>query len=201
MFAHQQLKNEPMISKSIIPYDQKLAPLFIRNHLFSLIPNGTQHIYVAGIGSSLINGDSLGPFVGTLLHDMYPNHLTVFGSLQYPLDAETFVPTLSGFSLPENSFVIAIDSVLGPKKHVNSLVVQEGFILPGEGLGQNLPPIGDCSILGVVLEDNPALETSLFYTNLHLIYTMAQTIARGISLFVRQYFRYPSDQPILSNRI
>ncbi|MCL7748626.1 spore protease YyaC [Halalkalibacter alkaliphilus] len=198
MFQQQVLHSASTLSKCIIPYDHKLAPLIIRNNLFSLIPDGIEHIYVAGIGSSLINGDSLGPFVGTLLHDMYPNHLTVFGSLQFPLDAQNFVPTLSGFSLPANSFVIAIDSVLGPKKHVNSIVIQEGSLLPGEGLGQNLPPIGDCSVMGVVLEDNPALESALFYTNLHLIYTMASTIARGISLTVRQYFHYPSDQPILS---
>ncbi|MDT8859683.1 spore protease YyaC [Alkalihalobacillus sp. MEB130] len=199
MFQQQALQRVITPSKMIIPYDHKLAPLFIRNKLFSLIPEGTEHIYVAGIGSSLINGDSLGPFVGTLLHDMYSKHLTVLGSLQSPLDATTIEPVLSQLNVPENSFVIAIDSVLGPKRNVNSIVIREGSILPGEGLGQVLPPIGDCSIMGVVLEDNPALESSLFYTNLHLIYTMASTIARGISLTTRQYFHYPSDHPILHN--
>ncbi|RBW68330.1 spore protease YyaC [Bacillus taeanensis] len=184
--------------EEIIPYNHKLAPLFIRNTLHALIPEGTEHIYVVGIGSNLINGDSLGPFVGTLLRDLYPDHLTVRGNLQSPLDATTLVPEISRMILPKNSFVIAIDSVLGTAKTLNSIVVREGALLPGAGLNQHLPPIGDCSIMGVVLENNPAIEKGeLFYTNLHLIYTMAANIAKGISLAVRQYFNYPSNQPIL----
>jgi putative sporulation protein YyaC len=180
----------------IFPFNHKLAPLFIRDTLHSLIPEGTQHIYVIGIGSNVINGDSLGPFVGTLLHNRYPNHLTVMGNLQYPLDAQTLVPKFSRMTLPKNSFVIAIDSVLGSEGIVNSIVVQNGSLLPGSGLGKKLPPFGDCSIMGVVLENDPAVECSLLSTNLHLIYTMATNIAKGISLAVRQYYKYPSQHPI-----
>jgi putative sporulation protein YyaC len=185
------------ILEGIIPYSHKLAPLFIRNTLYNLIPEGTEHIYVVGIGSNLINGDSLGPFVGTLLQDMYPNHLTVLGNLKSPLDATTIVPRYSGIALPNNSFVVAIDSVLGSEGIVNTIVVREGSLRPGIGLGHNLPSIGDCSVMGVVLENDPAVESSLFYTNLYLIYTMATNIAKGISLAIRQYFKYPSNQPIL----
>ncbi|MDN3015402.1 spore protease YyaC [Paenibacillus sp. BSR1-1] len=181
----------------IIPYNHKLAPLFIRNTLHSLIPVGTKHIYVVGIGSNRISGDSLGPFVGTLLSNLFPGHLTVLGNLQSPMDAKTLIPALTRLSLPENSFVVAIDSVLGSVGIVNSIVVREGALLPGEGLGIPLPPIGDCSVMGVVLENDPSMESSLFITNLHLIYTMAVNIAKGISLAVRQYFNYPSNHPIL----
>ncbi|KKI90603.1 sporulation protein [Bacillus sp. SA1-12] len=183
--------------EGIIPYNHKLAPLFIRNTLYSLIPEGTEHIYVIGIGSNLINGDSLGPFVGTLLHDLYPKHLSILGNLQSPLDATNLVPKVSQFNLPENSFVIAIDSVLGSEGIVNSIVIRDGSMQPGKGLGHNLPSIGDCSIMGVVLENNPGLETSLFYTSLHLIYKMATNIAKGISLAIRQFFHYPSNHPLL----
>jgi putative sporulation protein YyaC len=181
----------------MIPFNHKLAPLFIRDSLYSIIPDGTEHIFVIGIGSNVINGDSLGPFVGTLLHNLYPNHLSVFGNLQSPLDAQTLVPQVSRITLPQNSFVIAIDSVLGSERLVNSIVVRDGSLLPGSGLGKNLPPIGDCSIMGVVLENNPTLECSLLSTNLHFIYTMATNIAKGISLAVRQYYKYPSHHPIL----
>ncbi|OIJ14434.1 spore protease YyaC [Anaerobacillus alkalilacustris] len=181
----------------VITYNNKLAPLYIRNSLFTLIPEGIEHIYVIGIGSNLINGDSLGPFVGTLLKNLYPDRLTVLGSLQTPIDATNYVPEISRLHLPNNSFIIAIDSVLGNPKIVNSIVVRNGSVLPGAGLGHNLPPIGDCSVMGVVLENDPKVEASLFYTNLNLIYTMALQISRGISLTVRQYFNYPSDHPIL----
>lgn len=181
----------------IIPYYEKLAPLLIRNSLFSLIPDGTKHIYVVGIGSNQISGDSIGPFVGTLLKDLFPNHMTVLGNLQNPLDATTIAPDVSEISFPKNSFVIAIDSVFGSERIVNTIVVREGSIQPGIGVGNPLPSIGDCSVMGVVLQNNPGMEGTLLYTNLHTIYTMATSIAKGISLTVRQYFKYPSIHPLL----
>jgi putative sporulation protein YyaC len=181
----------------VIPYNHRLAPLFIRQALYSLIPQGTDHIYVIGIGSSRISGDSLGPFVGTLLKNSFPERLTVLGNLQSPLDATTLLPELSTFTFRKNSFIIAVDAVLGSEDVVNSIVVNDGPIVPGIGLGNILPPIGDCSITGVVLENDPALKNSLLCTDLNLIYTMATSIAKGISLTIRQYFKYPSDQPIL----
>ncbi|MFB3165284.1 spore protease YyaC [Neobacillus sp. 179-J 1A1 HS] len=189
------LQSKPNI---IIPYNDRLAPLYIRQALYSLIPDGTEHIYVIGIGSSRINGDSLGPFVGSLLKNNFSDHLTVLGNLQAPLDATTLVPELGQLSFRKNSFVIAIDSVLGGEDNVNSIVVKDGPVVPGVGLGNILPPIGDCSIIGVVLENDPALKNSLLCTDLNLVYTMATSIAKGISLTVRQYYKYPSSQPLLA---
>lgn len=188
------LRSKPNV---VIPYKNKLAPLFIRQGLFSLLPQETEHIYVIGIGSSRINGDSLGPFVGSLLKNSFPERLTVLGNLQSPLDAATLSPELSTFTFRENSFIIAVDSVLGNKEVVNSIVLKDGPMVPGMGLGNKLPPIGDCSITGVVLENDPDLKNSLLCTDLNLIYTMATSIAKGISLTIRQYFNYPSDQHIL----
>jgi putative sporulation protein YyaC len=188
------LRSKPNV---VIPYKNKLAPLFIRQGLFSLLPQETEHIYVIGIGSSRINGDSLGPFVGSLLKNSFPERLTVLGNLQSPLDAATLSPELSTFTFRENSFIIAVDSVLGNKEVVNSIVLKDGPMVPGMGLGNKLPPIGDCSITGVVLENDPDLKNSLLCTDLNLIYTMATSIAKGISLTIRQYFKYPSDQHIL----
>jgi hypothetical protein len=51
--------------------------------------------------------------------------------------------------------------------------------------------------MGVVLGNTPEKVSSLLYTNLHFIYTMALNIAKGISLFIRKYFQYPSDHPLL----
>jgi putative sporulation protein YyaC len=184
----------------VIMYNHRLAPLFIRQALYSIIPEETQHIYVIGIGSSRISGDSLGPFVGTLLKNSYPNHLTVLGNLQSPLDATTLIPEITTYPFQKNSFVLAVDSVFGSEDMVNSIVVNEGPVVPGIGLGNMLPPIGNCSITGVVLENDPALKNSLLCTDLNLIYTMATSIAKGISLTIRQYFKYPADQPILTFR-
>ncbi|MEO2076061.1 MAG: spore protease YyaC [Bacillus sp. (in: firmicutes)] len=187
-----------LLVEKITPYNHSLAPLFIRDTIHSIIPEGIQHIFVLGIGSSRISGDSLGPFVGTLLQHSYPNHLTVLGNLQNPLDAETLGPELSYISIPQNSFVIAVDSVVGTVDLINTIVVREGSLLPGVGLGNSLPPIGDCSIMGVTIDKDTPIESSLIYTNLHVIYKMATNIAKGISLAIRLYFRYPSSHPVLA---
>lgn len=181
----------------LIPYNHKLAPFFIRDSLYSMIPEGTEHIYVVGIGSNKINGDSLGPFVGTLLEGLYTEHITVSGTLKDPLDAETLEYKLAQITFPVNSFVVAIDSVLGSEQSVNSILIRKRPLHPGEGLGNKLPQVGDCSVMGVVLKNVPLETRTLFLTDLHLIYTMAMTIAKGISLTVRQYFQYPSNQPLL----
>ena len=193
----QYNQGEPKYFEKVIPFNDRLAPLLIRNTLYSLIPEGTKHIFVVGIGSNLISGDSLGPFVGTLLGNCFPQHLTVLGNLEFPMDATTIGPEFSQFNIPNNSFVISIDSVLGSADFVNSIVLRRGPLQPGLGLGHNLPPIGDCSVMGVVLTNEAVLGSHLLYTNLHLIYTMATNIAKGISLAVRQFFHYPSDHPIL----
>lgn len=191
------LKDKPRLSEGIIQYNNRLAPLLIRNTLHSIIPNDIKHIYVVGIGSNVINGDSLGPLVGTLLKNLYPGHLTVLGNLKSPLDAATLVPEISSIPFRHNSFVVSIDSVLGKKEMVNSIVVRKGSLTPGSGLGNHLPPIGDCSIMGVVLENDPIQHSSLLYTNLDTVFTMAMHIAKGISIAVRQLFNYPPDHPIL----
>lgn len=180
-----------------ILYNHKLAPLHIRNYLYSLIPEGTEHIFVACIGSNQINGDSLGPFVGTLLSNNFRNRLSVIGTLETPLDASTMMSKFSNIFLPPNSFVIAIDSVLGPKSFTESIILRGGALQPGKGLGHELPLIGDCSIMGVVQENNSDSVSALFHTNLNLIYKMSSAIAKGISLAVRQYFNYPPNHPIL----
>lgn len=197
MIYQENEKENQYAAQKMIPFNHSLAPLFIRDALYSLIPEGTEHIYVVGIGSNQISGDSLGPFVGTLLYDIFPNHLTVMGNLQFPLDATTLEPEFSHQPLPNNTFIVAIDSVLGSQEYVNSIVVQNGALHPGEGLGKTLGPIGDCRVMGVVLEYHTSKQDSLLSTNLHLIYTMATNIAKGISLLVRQYFKYPPQHPVL----
>lgn len=196
LIAHRQ-ENGNFIHHGVIPYNHKIAPLLIRNAIFHHIPKTTQHIYVIGIGSNQINGDSLGPFVGTLLQHKFPNHLSVLGNLQYPLDATNLISEYTKTCFPPNSFVIAIDSVIGSKNMVQSIVIKNGPLHPGEGLGKQFPSIGDCSIMGVVLEKDAVDHSTLFHTNLHLIYTMTTNIAKGISLAVRQFFQYPSNYPII----
>lgn len=185
-------------AEKAIPYHHRLAPLYIRNSLFSWIPTETERIVVVGVGSNLISGDSLGPFVGTLLHGMYPGHLTTLGNLESPLDAVNLEYYLSSITFPDKSFIIAVDSGVGNEQIQQNIVIRKGPLHPGTGIGNHLPPVGDCHIMGIVLGSSPILQSAIPYTNIHMIYRMATNIAKGISLTIRQTFDYPCDTPLLS---
>ncbi|OQP07800.1 spore protease YyaC [Geobacillus sp. 46C-IIa] len=179
-----------------IPYSDPLAPLLIRNELFSLLPAHTRHLTVVCIGSNRINGDSLGPFVGTLLENVYPDHLTVIGTLQEPVDA-TNLRFVHERLNERGSYVLAIDSIVGPRPFVHTIAIRPGALAPGTALGKSLPRIGDVSIMGVMMEETADMST-LPYTNLHIVYQMAKVIALGLSLTVRQRYGYESSAPLLA---
>ncbi|NNU82381.1 spore protease YyaC [Geobacillus sp. BMUD] len=180
-----------------IPYSDPLAPLLIRNELFSLLPAHIGHLTVVCIGSNRINGDSLGPFVGTLLENAYPDHLTVIGTLKRPVDATNIVRVHQQLLKNPNSYVLAVDSIVGPRPFVHTIAIRPGALAPGTGLGHSLPSIGDLSIMGVMMEDTADI-TALPYTNLHVVYQMAKAIALGLSLTVRQRYGYAPSAPLLA---
>jgi putative sporulation protein YyaC len=180
-----------------ISYDNPLAPLLIRNHLFSLIPPYVDHLIVLCIGSNRINGDSLGPFVGTLLANLYSKHMTVIGNLKQPVDAMNIKEMIKQIRTTPSTYTIAIDSVVGVSDYIHTIVIRTGSLAPGSALGKKLPAVGDMSIMGVMMEDDKDA-AALPYTNLHVVYQMAKAIALGISLTVRQRFGYEPASSILA---
>ncbi|MFX3659069.1 MAG: spore protease YyaC [Ectobacillus sp.] len=187
-----------MVYMQLIPYNDPLAPLFIRNSLFSFLPNEIQKLTVLCIGSNRINGDSLGPFVGTLLQDAFPQHVTVIGSLQNPVDAPHLEKAVAQLDERSGNFLVSVDSIIGSKEHVHTIAIRQGALRPGSGLGKNLPAVGDASIMGVVLEESDNPFHALSYTNLNIVYQMARSIATGIALAARQHFGYEAHLPLLS---
>ncbi|MFC0295984.1 spore protease YyaC [Geobacillus jurassicus] len=180
-----------------ISYCDPLAPLLIRNELFSLLPNDIRRLTVVCIGSNRINGDSLGPFVGTLLENVYPDHLTVIGTLKRPVDATNIQRVHQQLPKEPNSYVLAVDSIVGPRPFVHTIAIRPGALAPGTALGHSLPSIGDISIMGVIMEDSADIDT-LPYTNLHIVYQMAKAIALGLSLTIRQRYGYAPSAPLLA---
>jgi putative sporulation protein YyaC len=122
--------------------------------------------------------------------------MKVIGNLRNPIDAPR-LSAAAGFTHNRNHFIIAIDSIIGTKNHIHDIIIRQGPLSPGSGLGKKLPSVGDISIMGVVTEDETDTFHSLSYTNLHIIYQMARSISTGIALAVRQLFSYPSDTPLI----
>ena len=109
-------------------------------------------IVILCIGTDRSTGDSLGPLVGTQLSasSIY-NDVEIYGTLENPVHAKNLEKTISDIKyLYPDHFIIAIDACLGSLSRVESIVIDNGTISPGEALGKGLPSVGDMSIVGVV---------------------------------------------------
>ncbi len=127
------------------------------------------------IGTDRITGDSLGPFVGTMLTEAgVPN---VYGTIDHPVHALNLVETLERIEEAHpNACIVGIDACLGKAKSVGSMKLRDGAFEPGAGVGRVLPPVGDYNIIGVVNVGGFMEYLVLQNTNLSLVIQMAKSI-------------------------
>ena len=130
------------------------------------------------IGSDLVIGDSLGPYVGTILNEKLQGKAFVYGTLQNPITAnEISVINSKIKKLHPNSQIIVIDAAVGYKSEVGYVKITDKGIKPGLGANKNLPRIGDVSIIGIV-SDFESNNVS-FETRFSLVYKIALDIVGG----------------------
>lgn len=82
-----------------------------------------------------------------------------------------------------NPFIIAIDSALSSEENVGKVIVSEGGICVGRGVGENRFMVGDMSIKGIVARNlgNPKCNLRILQnTNLGFVMQMADMVANGI---------------------
>lgn len=112
----------------------------------------TEGISFICIGTDRSTGDSFGPLVGTALEKKlekmeYPVH--VIGNIDNPVHAmnlEELMPDIQ--ELNKTNIVIAVDCALVKASNLGKLVIVGRGIVPGAGMGKNLPEVGDIAILG-----------------------------------------------------
>ena len=127
------------------------------------------------VGTDRSTGDSLGPFVGTMLTKAgVPN---VYGRLDDPVHALNLVETLKriGEAHP-GACVVGIDACLGKEESVGSMELRDGALKPGSGIGRTLPSVGDYNIVGVVNVGGFMEYVVLQSTRLSLVIQMAKSI-------------------------
>lgn len=134
------------------------------------------------IGTDRCIGDSLGPLVGTMLKNSdykYP----VYGTLDNPIHALNIYEALSEIKRKHpNGFFLAIDACLGEKHNIGNVQIRKGPILPGKGVGKNLPKIGNYSIVAIVDEIDENSKFSFNNIRLNFIVEMSEIIATSIIL-------------------
>ena len=132
------------------------------------------------IGTDAVQGDSLGPMVGSLLSSSLRGKTYIFGTLNRPITAKE-VGKVSEFikSVYPETPVLAIDAALGKREEIGLVKVLDTPIKPGLGVDKHLSEIGTASIIGVV-EEKYNGKHLLNSVRLSLIYNQARLITNGI---------------------
>lgn len=181
-----------------IPYDDDHAVQSVASHITQLLPNSFQPIIFVCIGTDRSTGDSLGPFVGTLLQDKPTIPFTIYGTLDEPIHAVNLADKLNMiYEKHENPFIIGIDACLGRIKSVGYIILGAGPVKPGAGVNKDLPQVGDAHITGIVNVSGFMEFFVLQNTRLNLVLKMAKTVANGIYEAGLQFARKSEIHSIL----
>lgn len=142
-----------------------------------------RNIVVACIGSDRSTGDSLGPLVGSMLDEMGLSN--VFGTLDNPIHALNLEDVLSEvYTNVEKPFVIAVDAALGKSESIGDIIIKANGLIPGAGVGKDLPLVGDIGIVGVVNEGGFMEYFVLQNTRLSLVMKMAMQITELVACVI-----------------
>lgn len=163
-------------------YDGPNAAVQLSSSILRLLPASIHTpIIIMCIGTDRSTGDSLGPLVGTMLEQKGALPFYVYGTLKNPIHAVNLEDRLKDIQQQhKHSFIIAVDACLGRVKNVGMVTVEKGSLKPGAAVNKNLPSVGDAHITGIVNVSGFMEFFVLQNTRLHLVMSMAETIATGI---------------------
>lgn len=143
-------------------------------------------IQVVCIGTDRATGDALGPYVGTLLKKKGLN-VKVNGTLENPVHAKNLYEHFES-----NHYTIAIDACLGNEACINTVIVKNEPIYPGNGVGKELPAIGDLTICGIVnlSSGNPKTNMAVISnTRFYHVYLQAEFISKALSSVIKDHLK------------
>ena len=156
------------------------------------IKDGLKHRYktsapvILCVGSDLVVGDSLGPYIGTELLYSLMGKAYVYGTLSSPITAkECDLMSKELKKLHPNSKILVIDAAIGKEQDVGLIKLSDSGIKPGLGVDKDLLEIGDVSIIGIVASKKTFSLDNTDKVRFSLIYRMAKIICAG----VLEYFK------------
>lgn len=171
------MKKKDKINEIKIHFGDKYAVKFLSENLSKRFKHNT---IIVCIGTDRCIGDALGPLVGTLLtkaNFKYP----VYGTLKNPIHAVNLKEEIKRInSIHKNPNVIAVDACLGDEKFIGSIQIRHSPILPGKGVGKNLPSVGDISIVGIVDKFTIDDFFPIHSIRLSLVSEMAEVISESL---------------------
>lgn len=160
----------------------------LESSIISHLPLTFHETIVFCIGSDCSTGDSYGPLVGTFLTETLSKEIPVYGSLENPIHALNLQYQLDEINCKHpNSFIIAIDAVLGPLKNVGHIKVNNCPIQPGAGVNNILPCVGNISITGIVNVLGLSNFSVLQNTRLFTVMNMARLTSLSLTNALHNY--------------
>lgn len=140
----------------------------------------TPYPVIVCVGSDLVVGDSLGPYIGTELSKKL-NNAYIYGTLDNPITAkETNIIFNNVKKVHPKSQILVIDAAVGDKKDIGLIKVTDRGIKPGLGVNKDLEVLGDVSIIGIVAEKQTPPNSLFYQTRFSLVYSLSQAIINGI---------------------
>ncbi|MCP1356699.1 spore protease YyaC [Aneurinibacillus migulanus] len=154
---------------------------------------GHSEIVVFCIGTDRSTGDALGPIVGSHLERLYPNNVSIYGTLDSPVHAVNLQETIDLVkNRHRNPLIIAIDACLGQLNSIGKITVAHGPIKPGAGVKKQLPEVGTFHITGIVNVGGFMEYFVLQNTRLSVVMKMGEVIATSLHNAMAQAKDHPS---------
>lgn len=101
------------------------------------------------IGISSINGDSIGPKLGSRLKNI--QSIVVYGTEKDQINNLNYLEFYKKVKQEhKDDIVIAIDAALGEQDIIGSIIVRDGGVKPGAAFFSDRESIGDIGLLAVV---------------------------------------------------
>lgn len=177
MFFLLVMKKKDSIHEIKIHFQDKYGVSLLSENLSKKFKPNT---IIICIGTDRCIGDALGPLVGTLLiraNFKYP----VYGTLKNPIHAINLKEKVKKIrDIHKNPNIIAVDACLGDQKYIGNIQIRHSPILPGKGVGKNLPSVGNISIVGIVDKFTTDDFFPIHNIRLSLVIEMAEVIAKSL---------------------
>ncbi|MFW6242934.1 MAG: spore protease YyaC [bacterium] len=155
-----------------------------------------KELIILCIGTDRATGDALGPLIGTELFKNKVN-CTVIGNIDEPCHSQNLNEIIDNINEKYNDrFIVAIDAALGKQSSIGFIEVSNGPISPGNGVGKNLPEVGDISIVGVVNFSGYMELEVMRSTRLSVVMKMSNIISQSLINVIND-LKYNDYQEIL----
>ncbi|NMM62342.1 DUF1256 domain-containing protein [Clostridium sp. P21] len=126
--------------------EDALTNMLINNNLIN------KDTAILCLGTNDCIEDLVGPLTGTLIEENKKDlSIKVYGTLDFSINSLNIKSKFPHIEKKEKH-LLAVDSILSLKNDVGMILLKNDGIHPGAALGNNLPLIGDCSIMCSVSE-------------------------------------------------